>query len=1431
MRVECPKCHEARELTSSLPPGGMSYVCPACGHAFHVGESGGRGGARAGRQKLYVRRSSGKVLGPFPTRVIEQMIRSKQLDAEASVSEDGASFTPIAEHEQFAKLLGVDFSGKVARTSGGGDDLPSPRSANDFLADFSSPGGDLPAAKPVGGDQVPSFDFDLPAAKAPGRSDVPAFDFDLPASKGSADDDLWGLDELPAPQQGPGDVFGEKVSTAQTVRPGPAHSDLPAARDAGWGDLPSPAGNLPSPAGNLPSPQRPGHNLPSPGGNLPSPGGNLPSPGGNLPSPGGNLPSPGGNLPAPGGNLPAAGGNLPSPGGNLPASGGLGRPQTAQVGVPSKPRVHDQVTKSRMDAYKPDSFEESKKNSTQLFGSFAMENPHEIPLMGRGELPVLEEEVEEDVPLMSAGELPFMDGGAREVGGEEDLDMFLMGNDAGTGQPDPLNLGGGPVSAEDDPLGLFGGPADDSLGGDPLGLESEPPILTEQGGVGVDRLAAPAAGGAQRLGPGAPPPLPQQRQVQAPPPYPSSGGESGLPLLESSDGPSLSAPNTARSTNYSERDLEEEEEAFELDLEEHEVAAPAVVVEKPTIAKGKEKGAGGSRAKVLVLVALVLVALGVGFMFSPLGPLGGAKEEAAGGGEGPGEAAGANSELTTEGLELDTYPGYMDYLKKARAEHQATQSPRARGLLLTAIALGLTRYPQDLAPLEREGLDLLAQVQKDEESSWKKLALGAWFAYKGSTKEANRLLLDLAADSELSYFVDLFRGVAAYQEAELMQGSRDERLALLDQAVKNLERIAQREGSPGGAYFLGLSLEAQGKPSQAMRAFGDVIELSPAHTGARLELARLKTANGEFDEAKDQYSAVLESKQASPYEEATAHQIAGQHALSRNDIELAISEFREALELNEDHAEALRGLGDAYIRAKRYQEGIDFFQQRFGKTPKSAEVQLAIAKGYLALSHQAIDPAIMYQQAADVLEQGRQMHDSDPRFPYHLGMLYEAEERISEAETAYQTAIDVAPGFAMAKIQLARLLSTKGTPEADLQASELVKDVQRSELSAEELTALGQFFINRGEDEGGIQLLLEATQRNANWVPARALLVEYYVAQDDINKASEHLDALRRLNALTPQLRYLNAKAHYKRKEYKDAIELMADVVTEEPDNPEYLHFLGLVYFARESYPTARRYFEDAIASDSSYWEAHFYVGRCALEMDENEEALKIFRHVHDERPTNGEYHYWLAVAVGAQTTPGATSQSLRELNQLLQRGGDPEDPKSMFGERDPRPHYQRGRLHRLKGNRSKAEKDFRAALGIDADFVAARADLGRVLFESGSTAFAADELERVREASQGEMGADLYFLLGSCYLDLNKEEEALRAFEIARDNGLSDMETVGVIGLMDPADVHRTLGYLYRDRRRNNEAVEEFELYLRKSKNLDPTTKREIQLEISRLR
>ncbi|MDX9720121.1 MAG: tetratricopeptide repeat protein [Myxococcota bacterium] len=1374
--------------------------------------------------KLYVSRGGGKVLGPFPLRVVEQMVRSRQLGEDAGISVDNHNFVSLGSHPHFAPLLSQDFGGKVARTTADAD-LPAPR------AELPSPRvSDLPASR--GGMPRPQV-ADLSMSQHPLiDSGVQGWGQELEQS-----------DALDLPVPAGGEMFRPRSSGDFGLQgnfdlPSPKGPELPVPKGAGL-PLPKPAGlPVPKPAG-LPVPKPAGLPVPKPAG-LPVPQGhNLPSPAQQLPSPGygASTPNPFQNAPTGTGHrVPAAADSgerfsgFQGQGLNSPTS-----PRQKLISGPSQQRSGTEM----LGSFSPDEADEAPnfggaRAGTQMLGSFRHDEP-ELPLMSANNLPLLDQQGEDDFlmgnrmntpPKGSRGNIwdepateapsDFDPLSAQTPGyGFEDADPLGLGSSNSSDvQEDPLGLGGArsapPPRPNHDPLGLGASSGGAAAGGDPLGLVQDP------------------------LGLGAsPPPMPgQARGISADP----LGLESSIPHAVNypeddevdgfaNDG-MLASPNSARSSSYGLADTEEEDEALELDFAEQQPVAPQTPSSEPQPSAGRPavmRPTGNSRTLVMVGF-LVLVLLGAALAYFFLGSAE-QKNEASGAQQGNNATPQIESALELSSLQPDTYLAYTKFIDAANAELTKGDSPKTRGLLLGTLALTLTRYPELSEKQESRGLDLLSQVRNDEDSPWSNFGQAAWLAYKADREGCEPLLVKLTNTPEFAETSDLLRGLVQLRFAQLAQADRAEIKDAHEKAVLSFERADQL---PAAHFFLGLTLEAQGKPSQATRAFEATLKVAPEHISARLELARLKTASGELDEAKDFFSTVLTSPDAAPNEIATAHQIAGLHALHRNDIEFAIAEFQEALELNPLHEQALRGLGEAYVRGDRYNEGITFFTERFGAIPKESEVQLALTRCYLGVASTVADKTVLLEQAKKLIQTGRQSYPNNAQFPYLQAQLEEMEERVSEAESSYQTALDIEPDFALAKIQLARLLSMKGTPDADLKASELVKDVERADVGAEELTALAQLLMSKGESAEAIRVLNVALERNPSWVPAHRMLVEHYVSTNNMDGATKHLDALRRLNALTPALRFLSAKAHYTKKEYKDAIEVMADVVAEQPENPTYQAFLGEVYFARGSFSTAQRYFEDALALDTGYVHARYFIGRCHLENGDFDEALKVLRQVHDDRPSNGEYHFWLGFSLEKNNR---YPDALREYNQLLARAGDSDEEGSRFGLENPLPLYRRGAVQRIQAKRAKAQADLEAALKIDPNFTPAREELARVLYESGQIAFAATALETVREQTTGEMNPELYFILAMSYLDLRQTQDAITAFEQARDRGFSDSKTVNIIGVADPADVHRTLGYLYRDQGRKNDALNEFELYLRKSTRLDRSLSREIELEISRLR
>ena len=242
---------------------------------------------------VYLRMGDGRVVGPYETAAVAQMVRNGQLTGHEAASLDQSNWASLSSFPGLADLgppapmapppppAGMPpASAPVTASQPAGDfdfsfGAPAPRQAaqaDDF--DFSFGDGPAPptqplvaapAAAPSGGDGLNDlFDDlpdDLPAPKAPS----PFADLgDLPAPKPRGITDLpapkhRGIVDLPAPKEGVTDLPGPSYRDL----PGPAHSNLPTPAHT----------NLPGlTEGNLPMPKIGVTDLPGIGG-LPGVGG------------------------------------------------------------------------------------------------------------------------------------------------------------------------------------------------------------------------------------------------------------------------------------------------------------------------------------------------------------------------------------------------------------------------------------------------------------------------------------------------------------------------------------------------------------------------------------------------------------------------------------------------------------------------------------------------------------------------------------------------------------------------------------------------------------------------------------------------------------------------------------------------------------------------------------------------------------------------------------------------------------------------------------------------------------------------------------------------------------------------------------------------------------------------------------------------------
>ncbi len=124
---------------------------------------------------------------------------------------------------------------------------------------------------------------------------------------------------------------------------------------------------------------------------------------------------------------------------------------------------------------------------------------------------------------------------------------------------------------------------------------------------------------------------------------------------------------------------------------------------------------------------------------------------------------------------------------------------------------------------------------------------------------------------------------------------------------------------------------------------------------------------------------------------------AGNFAVGRLDlaegrIDAAIGRFRQALQLDPNHVEALNGLGVAYGQIGRFDEAIDAFRSALASGPAAAHLLSNL--GFAQLK------AGRLQEASESLQRSLQLDPSNRRTRENMALLDQARQQVAQAAVA-----------------------------------------------------------------------------------------------------------------------------------------------------------------------------------------------------------------------------------------------------------------------------------------------------------------------------------------------------------------------------------------------------------------------------------------------
>ncbi len=375
---------------------------------------------------------------------------------------------------------------------------------------------------------------------------------------------------------------------------------------------------------------------------------------------------------------------------------------------------------------------------------------------------------------------------------------------------------------------------------------------------------------------------------------------------------------------------------------------------------------------------------------------------------------------------------------------------------------------------------LLAQAAQEPPSFREGLA----FFKEGRLEEAEKAFLTALSESP------------AHAPSSVQLARIYSRWGRPEDARRTLQLALERR--PNGIVLLnelGSLLLSETRAAEARPIFERAVAVEPGNPRARLglaeslgELGNLEGALAELDEARsldirhpglEVYRATLLSDLGRPGE--------------------AIEVLESALESTPDAPEAQRLLGLLAYSLNRDTQARDALAKVLARDPADVEARVTIGKIYFRRAN--------YEDARLTFERVLEDDEASEDAHFYLGEIARASQRFEEAVLHYRKASSAAAGkgLGVALLKLGRY------DEAERALEQALSEEREPSERAETLYLLGSVRNERGDEEGAVAALTEASKTDPNHPETRYLLGTTLARLGRGERARMELEAFRNL--------------------------------------------------------------------------------------------------------------------------------------------------------------------------------------------------------------------------------------------------------------------------------------------------------------------------------
>jgi tetratricopeptide (TPR) repeat protein len=454
---------------------------------------------------------------------------------------------------------------------------------------------------------------------------------------------------------------------------------------------------------------------------------------------------------------------------------------------------------------------------------------------------------------------------------------------------------------------------------------------------------------------------------------------------------------------------------------------------------------------------------------------------------------------------------------------------------------------------------------------------------------------------------------------DLQPGTQSREVLTL--AIEQYEAMVKIEpNSPDNHLLLGRLYFLNKDLIKAESEFKTTIKIDPNSEEAITNLAFLYNDEGDNKKATDLLNSVPEGQRS-----AKIYAAMGSTYEQQKDYKKAIAAFRQAISMDKENLDAMRGLAQNLSNDNQMDAALDEYRTIQDADPQDATAALRVAEIYRRQGK--------FDLAMENLKKAGALVQDSLEIPYNEALILEAQGKYEEAATVLQKLVahplpaDAHAGDktnrALFLERLGNVYREAGRPMLALETFRKIVDLGGDEASRgyqdvideyrdqkqlAEATKTAQEAVKKLPDDKGLKLAL-AQQLADNGKPDESI----QIAKSVLKGGPDDRDTYIMLSQINLRLK--------RWKDSEDAI-AQAEKIAVRPEEKEYIRFLqGSIYEREKKYDLAEQAFRDVLQQNPSNSMALNYLGYMLADRNTHlEEALTLVKKALDFDPQNYNY-------------------------------------------------------------------------------------------------------------------------------------------------------------------------------------------------------------------